>query len=159
MKTFEHRSIIPATIDQMIAFHEDPRALSVLSMPPIIIQMHKRDWRSMRDALMDFTLWVGPIPAHWKAVHEPGVNDTSFRDRMVEGPMETWIHDHIMTPVTGGVELIDRIQIAHRASGFWSIFSRVFFDGLPLRILFIYRHWRTRLAVKNYPQVREVTSR
>lgn len=135
----------------MIAFHEDPRAFAILTPPPIFVQIHRRDWRSMRDATIDFTLWFGPLPSHWIAQHEAGPTPTSFVDRMVQGPLAIWVHTHTFTNVPGGVELHDSIRYQHRSGGFWGLFSRAFFDGLPLRIFFVYRHLRTRLSVKRYP--------
>jgi hypothetical protein len=31
------------------------------------------------------------------------------------------------------------------------LFTRLFFDGLPLRFLFFYRHLRTRMVIGKYP--------
>ncbi|MDX2159860.1 MAG: hypothetical protein SF162_00905 [bacterium] len=150
--TFEHRSVIPTTMQAMIAFHEDPAAFSKLSPPPIFAQVHRRDWRSMADAEVEFTLWFAVLPIRWIARHEPGPTPTSFIDRQVKGPVESWVHEHIFTQVAGGIELHDRLTIVHRKSGFWAIFTRLFFGTLPLRFLFIYRHLRTRMGVKRYEQ-------
>lgn len=146
MPIFEHRSLIPATMAQVIAFHEDPRALNILTPPPIFMQLHRRDWRSMNDATMEFTLWFGFIPVRWTAQHEPGPTPTSFTDRMVSGPVEKWVHQHIFEQRENGVELIDRLTIEHKSSGLWSLFTRLAFHPLALRILFFYRHLRTRMA-------------
>jgi len=148
--TFEHRSVIPTTMDAMIAFHEDPSAFARLSPPPIFAQVHRRDWRSMSDAEIEFTLWFLVLPVRWIARHEPGPTPTSFIDVQYQGPVDTWVHRHIFNQVQGGIELIDRLTIIHRKSGFWAIFSRLFFSPLPLRFLFFYRHLRTRMGVKQY---------
>ncbi len=146
MPIFEHRSTISASLAQMIAFHEDPRALNILTPPPIIMQLHRRDWRSMTDATMEFTLWFGPLPVRWKAHHEPGPTPTSFIDRMISGPVDKWVHEHIFEQRVDGVELIDRITIEYTNGGVWSLLGRLLFGMIPLRILFLYRHFRTRLA-------------
>lgn len=148
---FEHRSVIPATIAQVMAFHEDPAALKRLTPFPIIVQLHRDDRTSLTDGELEFTLWFGPLPVRWLAQHEPGPVMTSFVDRTLRGPVESWVHQHIFREVPGGVELTDRITIAHRKGGFWGLFTRLFFGGLPLRFLFVYRHLRTRLGVRAYP--------
>ncbi|MFN8527176.1 MAG: hypothetical protein U0670_01035 [Anaerolineae bacterium] len=148
--TFEHRSVIPTTMAAMIAFHEDPAAFRRLTPPPIFIQVRRRDWRSMRDADVEFTMWFTFLPIHWIAHHEPGATPTSFVDRQIVGPVDTWVHRHIFTEVPGGIELIDRLTVIHRKGGFWGLFTRLAFGNLPLRILFLYRHLRTRLGVKQY---------
>lgn len=146
-RVFIHRSVIPTTLERIWDFHASPTALKQLTPPPIFVRVLRDDRTSLTEGELEFQLWFGPFPAYWYARHEPGPVATSFVDRMLTGPAEVWVHEHIMQPVNGGVELTDRITIAHRAGGFWGIFTRLFFSGLPLRMLFTYRHWRTRRAV------------
>ncbi|MGB1288022.1 MAG: hypothetical protein ACPG7F_15905, partial [Aggregatilineales bacterium] len=63
-----------------------------------------------------------------------------------EGPMKYWRHEHIFREVEGGIELTDRLTRAHKP-GLTGLLTRLAFDGIPLRILFFYRHLRTRMAV------------
>ena len=149
MKTFEQRSIIRTTLDQMMAFHEDPQALAKLTPPPplMFMQLLRDDRTSLTAGELEFRLWFGPIPVRWMAQHEPGPTSTSFVDRMLEGPMAHWEHQHMFNEVDGGVELVDHITLAHKP-GWMGWFTRLIFDGLPLRFLFIYRHFRTRHALR-----------
>ncbi len=147
--TFEHRSMIPTTMDAMIAFHEDPAAFGRLTPPPILSQIHRREWRSMRDAEIEFTLWFLILPLRWVARHEPGPTPTSFVDRQVKGPVKVWVHRHLFEQTSGGIVLIDRLTILHH-DGIKGIFTRLLFNMLSLRILFFYRHLRTRLGVKQF---------
>ena len=146
-RQFETTSTLPATLDAVTRFHEDPRALARLTPPPIIMQLHRDDRRSLTDGEIEFTLWFGPIPFRWIARHEPGPTPHSFADRQVKGPLAYWRHEHIFREVEGGVELTDRIGLAHRRN-LLGVFTGLAFDGLPLRILFAYRHWRTRRALR-----------
>ena len=146
--TAEFRTIIPTTMEAMWAFHADSKAFSRLTPFPIIMQLHSDDRTSLTEGELSFTLWFGPLPVRWRARHEPGPTQTSFADRQISGPMESWLHKHIFREVPGGVELIDCITMTHRSSGFWAIFTRLFFSGLPLRFLFLYRHLRTRWGVR-----------
>lgn len=150
MKTFEHRSIDPGTAAQVMAFYAGKNVLATLTPPPIFVQVHEDRRTSLTNGEVDFTLWCAFIPLKWKARHEPGPTPTSFVDRMISGPMAVWVHTHLVRDVPGGVETIDRIQLEHQR-GLMGWFTRLFFDGLPLRFLFIYRHFRTRLAIRNYP--------
>lgn len=156
-RTFERTSIIPATMEQMIAFHAHPKALQWLTPPPIFAQMHRDDRRSMTEGELEFTLWFGPIPFRWVARHEPGPTPTSFADRMVSGPLASWYHQHIFSEAPEGVRLTDRIELEHKP-GLPGFFTRLMFDGLPLRILFFYRHLRTRHGVRKFGQPAEVNS-
>ena len=146
-RVFEKSSAIDASVDAMLRFHESPTALSKLTPPPIIMRIRRDDRKSIREGEIAFTLWLGPLPIRWLARHEPGPTAHSFADTQVEGPMAHWRHEHIFTPVADGVQLTDRITLAHK-SGLRGWLTRLMFDGLPLRLLFAYRHLRTRRALK-----------
>lgn len=146
-------SVIPTTMDAMIAFHNHPKAFSWLTPFPIIVQVHRNALTSLTSGEVEFTLWFGPIPARWLARHEAGPIETSFADRMVTGPMAVWYHRHIFREVPGGIELTDCITTQHKSGGFWGIFTRLFFAGLPLRFLFFYRHMRTRFGVRQFEKL------
>ncbi len=143
---FEKSSVITTTLTKMMDFHSDPKALSILTPPPIFMQMHRDDRISMTEGELEFTLWMGPLPLRWLARHEPGPTEHSFADRMISGPMGYWRHEHIFEEVEGGVQLTDRLTLGHRP-GLQGVLTRLMFDGLPLRILFFYRHLRTRMAL------------
>lgn len=147
MKTFEHRSIIPGSAEQVMAFYATPNAPTKLTPPPIFFQINDDRRRSIKEGELEFTLWFGPIPFRWLSRHEPGSIEHSFVDRMLTGPMATWVHEHIVRDVPDGVEITDRIQIAHKG-GIVGVFTRLFFDGLPLRLLFNFRQMATRAAVR-----------
>lgn len=144
---FEKRSVFPTTMTAMIAFHDDPRALRRLTPPPIIMQEISNQRTSLTSGELEFRLWFGLLPVRWRARHEPGPTDTSFADRMIHGPLASWRHEHIFREMPDGIELTDRITYAHKP-GLPGLFTRLLFDGIPLRILFFYRHLRTRLALK-----------
>ena len=151
MPTFAHRSVIPATMAQVYAFHNQPRAFGKLTPLPIFMQMHRDERTSLTDGEVEFTLWFGPIPARWIARHEPGPTETSFADRQIKGPLGSWRHEHIFQEVSGGIELTDRITYTY-GHGAWGVYTRLIFNPLMLRLLFFYRHLRTRLGVRAYPQ-------
>jgi ligand-binding SRPBCC domain-containing protein len=150
MPTYIHRSVIAATMRQMIAFHEHPNALRKLTPPPIFVQVHRDTRTSLTEGEVELTLWFGPIPAHWVARHEPGPTETSFADRQIRGPLESWRHEHIFREVESGVELTDRVTYEHRRRGWWGVFTRLFFNRVMLRMLFIFRHWRTWRNIRHY---------
>lgn len=145
---YEKSSIMPTTLDKMTAFHENPAALRKLTPPPIFIQLREDNRTSLRNGDLKFTLWFGPIPLKWHVQHEPGPTEHSFADRMLSGPMGYWRHEHIFTEVAGGIKLTDRLTIGHK-KGLSGLLTRLMFDGIPLRILFFYRHLRTRMALRN----------
>ena len=142
-RAFVQRSVIKTTMADIKRFHEEPRALARLTPPPVWMQVQRDDRRSLTEGEIEFTLWFGPLPIRWLARHETGPTPDSFADVQLRGPLARWRHEHIFRQVEGGVELTDRITLAHRR-GLVGLFTRLAFDGLPLRLLFLYRHWRTR---------------
>jgi ligand-binding SRPBCC domain-containing protein len=144
--TFEKRSVIPANLDAVWEFHAAPGAFRRLTPLPIIGQIHQDQRTSLTQGRLDFTLWFGPLPIRWVADHEPGPSPTSFRDRMVTGPLEIWVHEHLMEETVGGVLLTDRITYQHKP-GLPGWISRVLFSRRGLETLFAYRHWITRRTI------------
>ena len=153
-RQFIKSSVIDTTLEAILGFHNDRRALARLSPPPIVMQLHRDDRQSLTQGEIEFTLWFGPLPIRWVARHEAGPAPCSFADVQVKGPLAYWRHEHIFTEVSGGVELTDRITLAHRP-GPVGLLTRFAFDGLPLRVLFAYRHWRTRRALAAFPMARD----
>ena len=144
---YQKQSVMPTTMARMIAFHEDPRAINRLTPPPIFVQLLRDDRKSFKDGELVFRLWLGPVPVQWVARHEPGPTATSFADRMLQGPLASWEHQHIFQQTEQGVLLIDHITFAHKP-GIAGLLSRLVFDGISLRLLFIYRHWQTRRTLE-----------
>jgi len=144
---YEKRSVFKTTAEKLLAFHQDPSALGKLTPLPMFMQLIRDDRTSITEGEIEFTLWFAVIPIRWLARHEAGPTPTSFADRMIRGPMAYWRHEHIIEKTPEGVALIDRVTLAHK-SGLQGIATRLMFDGVPLRILFFYRHLRTRLATR-----------
>ena len=110
------------------------------------MRVQRDDRRSLTEGEIAFTLWFGPLPIRWLARHESGPTPDSFADVQRRGPLAWWRHEHIFEEIDGGLRLTDRITFAHRP-GLPGLFTRLAFDGLPLRLLFWYRHWKTRRAL------------
>jgi ligand-binding SRPBCC domain-containing protein len=144
---YEKATLMKTSIDRMIAFHRDPAALGKLTPPPIFVRLRRDDRTAFDQGELEFTLWFGPLPIRWLARHEAGPTPTSFADRMIVGPLAYWLHEHLFEETPDGVILRDRVTLAHKP-GLAGVASRLMFDGLPLRVLFFYRHLRTRLAVE-----------
>jgi ligand-binding SRPBCC domain-containing protein len=139
---FEKSSLFDTTMAHMIHLHETSGP-AALTPPPIFVQVHRDTRTSLNSGELEFTLWFALIPFRWLARHEPGPTPTSFADVMVRGPLAYWRHEHIFSEEVGGVRLTDRVTLAHH-SGPRGWLTRLMFDGLPLRLLFFYRHLKTR---------------
>jgi len=146
-RVFEKRTVFKTTLEKIEAFHQDRAALATLTPPPIFVQLHHDGRTSLTAGDLDFTLWFLFIPIRWLARHEAVPGQHGFAEWQVKGPMGYWRHEHLFEPVEGGVVLHDRVTLAHKP-GLAGLLTRLMFDGLPLKILFFYRHWRTRQAVE-----------
>jgi len=92
MPTFDYAFTVNAPLDEVAAFHSDSRVLKMLNPPLVFVQLHRVD--PMADgSVSEFTLWVGPLPIRWRAIHS-GVGTNGFTDTLEDGPMLSWQHTH-----------------------------------------------------------------
>lgn len=147
-RTFVHSTILPASVAEVADVHSHPKAFSRLTMPPLVSQILRDTRTSLTSGELEFRLWFGPFPVRWLARHEAGPTAHSFSDVQVEGPLARWEHAHVFEEVEGGTRLTDRIVFEHQ-SGLPGLLTRLLFDGLPLRLLFLYRHWQTRRMLRS----------
>ena len=141
MNTFNYEFTVNASLEDVSAFHQDTSALKKLNPPPIIVQLHQVD--PMAEAsVSEFTLWMGPIPIRWRAIHSNvGVN--GFTDTQDKGPMEYWKHTHSFECIKEQKTRIrETIEYRH-PKGLGSMFTRLLFGKYGLTLLFAYRKWAT----------------
>lgn len=142
MIVFNYSFEVAAPITAVSAFHHDTRALKKLSPPPIFAQIHS--YEPLKDgSKADFTLWFGPFPVHWVAVHSD-VSENGFTDTQVSGPLKFWQHTHHFTAVSASkTRVTEHIEYAH-ATGLRGIISRLLFNKPALYMLFTARKMLTR---------------
>ncbi|GAB4280546.1 MAG: hypothetical protein Kow0080_33540 [Candidatus Promineifilaceae bacterium] len=139
-----HKFTVDAPLTAVSQFHRDSRALRLLTPPPMWVQFHKVEPMA-EGSTADFTMWLGPLPIRWTAVHT-NVTPYSFVDTQQKGPFQFWQHTHTFrTLANGRTEIIDKIEAEPG-----NLISR--FMWLTLPILFAWRGWRTRreLSKINY---------
>lgn len=143
---FVHSMLLQASLEQVAAFHHDARALKLLTPLPVVVQLHEVQPLS-EGSIADFTMWLGPLPVHWRAVHSNIDLLRGFTDTQVSGPFRCWVHRHSFSPVSEETTLVtDEIEAEYGSHPFWGLVSR--FMGLNLPVLFAYREWVTRQALK-----------
>ena len=143
MPTFDYSFDVDAPVEAVAAFHEDTRVLKRLT--PAWVQIHRFD--PLADgAIAEFTVWFGPIPIKWRAIHED-VGPDGFTDIQDEGPLASWRHTHRFE-ATGpeSTRVTEHIEYRYRP-GWQGVVGRLFFGPPALWALFTYRAWRTRRAV------------
>ena len=146
-ESFDVSFTVRAPLASVAAFHSDTRALKRLTPPPIFVQLHHVE--PLGDgSIADFTLWFGPLPVRWTAVHSEVDPQHGFTDTQRSGPMKFWKHSHRFEAVGAHVTRVsEHIEYAHH-SGWRGLLSRLLFNPLALRFLFAYRRLVTRRALE-----------
>lgn len=140
MKQYKHQFIVNAPLMVVADFHQDSRALRQLSPPPIWVQFHEVEPLG-EGSVADFTMWLGPLPIRWTAVHTQ-VTPHGFSDTQKRGPFKSWTHRHRFQELDNGrTEVIDEIEAEPG-----SLLSHFMWLNLP--VLFAYRGWRTRWTLR-----------
>lgn len=142
MPRFEYRFQVKAPQASVAAFHRDARVLQRLTPPPIFIKIHY--FEPLREGSKAwFTLWFGPLPINWVAVHRD-VNANGFTDIQIKGPLASWRHTHRFTSMSENMTLVtEQIHYSYR-EGLSGFLSKVIFNRGSLFVLFSARKWLTR---------------
>ena len=144
MPIFEWRSVMPASADEVFAYHARPGAFRRLAPP----------WQKMRvleetgdvtAGRVAFDVWFGPVKRHWVAEMGSAMPGRQFVDRQLDGPFSSWEHVHRFVPIDDErSELLDHIEYSLPAGGITDAVG----EGpaaKTLSRLFRFRHERTRL--------------
>lgn len=142
MPVFDFIFRVNASLEAVRDFHDDTRALKRLTPPPTIVQLGEIEPLA-EGSVSKFTLWVGPLPLKWTAVHH-NVSMNGFTDVQTEGPAMKWEHTHrftVLDPQT--TEIHEHIEYEHK-TGFWGLVTRFLFSKPNLYLMFTYRKLATR---------------
>jgi ligand-binding SRPBCC domain-containing protein len=150
MSTFEFSFTVHASLAAVSDFHHDTRALRRLTPPPIFVQLHRVDPLA-EGSVSEFSLWFGPLPVRWRALHTNVDPQRGFTDTQVSGPMRHWRHSHTFKDLGDGqVRVIEHIDYEH-GRGWRGLLSHLLFAPIGLRFLFFYRKLATRRALERRP--------
>lgn len=95
---FVKRSRIPASADEVFAWHLRPGAFERLSPPWDDVRVESRSGGVADGSRVEVSVPVGPLRRRWVAEHRHIVPGRSFEDVQVRGPFAAWEHRHTMTP-------------------------------------------------------------
>jgi ligand-binding SRPBCC domain-containing protein len=145
MPTFDFRFTVAAPLAAVAEFHQDTAALKKLTPPPIFAQIHQYEPLA-EGSVADFTLWFGPLPVPWRAVHTQ-VEPAGFTDSQLRGPLKSWQHTHRFAALAPALtEVREHIEYEH-ARGWRGLFSRLLFARPGLYLLFTARKFLARYHV------------
>ena len=146
MPVFDFRFEVAAPLDKLVAFHFEPGILKTLTPPLMIMQVHNFEPLA-NGSVAEFTMWMGPVPVRWKAVHSD-VSSTGFTDTQTSGPMKHWAHTHSFSSIDEKTsEVHEHIEYEH-FGGLKGIWSRMLFPKPGLFVLFTIRKMITRRELK-----------
>lgn len=145
MAVFRYVFNVQAPVEVVAAFHHDTRVLKRLTPFPIFVQIH--EYEPLADGSeAKFTLWFGPIPVRWHAVHSD-VGQKGFTDTQLSGPLKFWRHQHHFIPIDAGTTRVSEYIVYEHDSGLRGLFSRLLFSRPGLLFLFTARKYLTRRGV------------
>jgi ligand-binding SRPBCC domain-containing protein len=145
MPEFHHSFTVDAPLAAVRAFHHDTRALRHLTPLPIVARIHH--FEPLADgSLAEFTLWFGPLPLRWRAVHSE-VGPQGFTDAQVSGPLRAWRHSHRFTAVSPERTRVDDHVVFEHHAGPRGLLTRLLFNRPGLLYLFTARKLLTRRGV------------
>lgn len=148
MPVFDFSFTVGAALARVAGFHHDTRALKQLTPPPIFVQIHRLEPLG-NGSVSEFTLWFGPLPIHWVAVHSNVDPRRGFTDTQQQGPLKQWAHTHTFSAISPTeTRISEHIEYEH-FPGWRGLLSRLLFPTIGLTLLFHYRKWVTRRAVES----------
>lgn len=156
MKTFNYEFTVAAPLAAVSNFHHNTRVLKKLSPPPIFVQIHRFEPLA-EGSEAEFTLWFGPLPLRWLAVHS-NVSLNGFTDTQAKGPLKSWQHTHRFTAISPTqTQVQEHIEYSHHA-GLKGLFTKILFNHVGLFFLFTARKLLTRWHIWRQGQATAVTS-
>ncbi len=139
---YRHSFEVVAPQSAVADFHRNSDSMGAITPPPVIVRVHSAPEQLAEGDVMDFTMWLGPLPIHWVAQIEQ-TTTVSFVDRQLSGPFARWKHLH--TYVAQGPNktlVIDQVEAELSDNWWWKAVGMGMWLNLP--VLFAYRGWKTR---------------
>lgn len=106
----ERKQTIPATVEALFPFFENPHNLASITPPWLQFRVRRTSHEKVRQGstISHSIRWFG-LPMRWDSVISHYEEKRYFVDEMVRGPYRTWAHTHEFHPVADGVEMSDRV--------------------------------------------------
>ena len=135
-------------------FHHDPTVLKRLTPPPLFVKLHSFEPLD-EGSKADFTIWFGPIPIRWQAVHSE-VSDSGFTDTMTAGPLKSWQHQHQFITISGELtEVQESIEYEYK-NDISGLLNRLMYSRASLTLLFTARKLITRNHIQRIVRSKNV---
>jgi len=145
MPVFDFTFTVHAPLQAVADFHRDSRTLKRLTPPPVFVQIHSMEPLAEGSRSV-FSMWFGPVPLRWVALHSNVDALRGFTDTQESGPLQTWQHTHRFKAIdTHSSRVSEQIVYSHKP-GWRGLLTRLLFAPIGLRFMFTYRAQVTRRA-------------
>lgn len=142
---FRAHTPLAASAETMFRFHSDPRNLPVVMPPTIKVIELKTDGPAQEGRLIELYCrdwWVIPMrwTCRWKTVTPPHV----LVDEIIKGPFVIFVHEHRFEAKSKNSCIMYDTVTYQWGRSWWGLFVSEVFVRLYLKLMFAYRHHRTR---------------
>lgn len=140
---FEHTSVLPAQVDAVFRFHENPANMRHIA--PASLRIARIDCESTARVGGTFRVEARQfgLPIRWLGRWEVVETDRRLVDSALESPFSHWRHEHLFTPEADGCRLTDRLEF-ELAGGLPGRLASRMLPALVFGPMFRARHAATR---------------
>jgi ligand-binding SRPBCC domain-containing protein len=148
MPIIRSRAWVPAPIEEVFAFFDDPANLPRLMPPMVPIRLVRIEPAPPRPgSVFEFAYGFGPFARSWTVRLVDRVVNERFVDETISGPMRRFHHSHVFTPGRRGTWIEDRIDYHVGPDG--PIGSALdWVAGWVMRLTFVWRHAMQRRILR-----------
>ena len=157
MEGFSWTTRVAAPVKSVAEFHARPGAIRTLT--PFVIPMSRHRMEPLAEgSIAEFTLWFGPLPIRWTALHTEVDSKAGFTDTQISGPFKYWKHIHrYESDIQSGSRIVESINYEH-APGLRGLMTRILFSRPMLFVLFTYRSLIFKLSLSRTRAIAQIHS-
>ncbi len=106
MATFDKKSQMPVSAEELYRWHMQPGAFDELVPPDQKIRVIERPPRLEEGAKLVMKVYMGPVGVRWVALHRGFIEGRQFIDEQVRGPFAGWVHTHRFEPIDARTSIL-----------------------------------------------------
>lgn len=153
-QSFQRTLTVPASVDQLFAWHERDGAFERLTPPWEPVRVIVRKGTIHDGDTTTLQMKVGPLKINWVAEHHDFKQDEQFCDLQVKGPFRHWDHTHQFEGSENAAMLTDHIAFALPGGAIVRLVGQRSVTRKLARV-FAYRHRIFRQDVEAHHQHRK----